>query len=52
MEQFAIKEKDPYQYHGLYNPNGGYIIKQYNWETDNDLTNISDWIEDAISRVK
>ena len=46
--------KDPYEYHRLYTNNPtqySYIIKQYYWKENNNVNNISEWIEDAISRA-
>ena len=41
---------DPYKYHNLYS-SSGYVIKKYNWDSDNGIDNINDWIEDAINRA-
>ena len=41
---------DPYEYHNLYS-SSGYVIKKYNWDSDNGIDNINDWIEDAINRA-
>lgn len=43
---------DPYSYHGMYSSSGkGYVIKQYNWITDNGQQNIRSWIQDACLRA-
>ena len=41
---------DPYKYHNLYS-SSGYVIKKYNWDSDNGIDNINDWIEYAINRA-
>lgn len=41
---------DPYKHHNLYS-SSGYVIKKYNWDSDNGIDNINDWIEDAINRA-
>ena len=48
-ETICEKGIDPYEYHNLYSPSG-YVIKKYNWDSDSKYE-ISDWIEDAISRA-
>ena len=48
---YCLSCPDPFRYHNLYDPNGSYIVKKYDWSPEYGFKQIHDWIEDACQRA-